>query len=262
MTAGLSPDIGRLRADDSWRAVDFISDLHLGVATPATFDAWRAHLLHTPADAVVMLGDLFEVWIGDDTRDQPFEHRCVQTMHDASLQRDLFFMAGNRDFLVGPELLREAGVYGLADPTLLEAFGQRLLLSHGDALCLEDVEYQAFRQEVRSPSWRSAFLARPLADRAATARHLREQSQARKDALPRPELWADVDATAAVVWLQHAGATTLIHGHTHRPGSAMLRPGFERHVLSDWDLEAPVPRAEVLRLDAGGLRRVPRSLAP
>jgi UDP-2,3-diacylglucosamine hydrolase len=234
--------------------VDFISDLHLCEAMPATFHAWAQHLRHTTADAVFILGDLFEVWVGDDARTRRFERQCVEVMAEAASHRQLAFMAGNRDFLVGQALLRDAGLLALPDPTLLSAWDQRVLLSHGDALCLDDKPYQTFRAEVRSPAWQAAFLARPLAERLDIAAQMRRASAARWQM--DGDAAADVDAGEAVCWLHAMGAAELVHGHTHRPGSNALAPGFKRHVLSDWDLDTG-SRAEVLRLTRSGFQRLP-----
>ena len=255
MSAGALPDFAVYEAPAHWRAIEFISDLHLAANLPRTFEACEAHLFGTDADAVFILGDLFEVWIGDDTRDQPFERRCVEMLRQASRHRVIGFMAGNRDFLVGPALLAEAGVERLHDPTLLRAFGGQWLLTHGDALCLEDVEYQAFRRTVRDAAWQQAFLARPIEERAGIARAIRSESRARQSKAPDRQVWADVDATAACRWLDAAGCTTLIHGHTHRPGEQALGGARRRIVLSDWDLDATPSRADLLRLDAHGLQR-------
>lgn len=251
-----------LRADEGWHAVDFISDLHLSATTPRTFDAWRAHMAKTPAQAVFILGDLFDVWIGDDTRWRPFERACVEVMAEASRHRRIHFMAGNRDFLLGADMLQACGLVPLMDPTLLDAHGRRLLLTHGDELCIADVDYQAFRRMVRGGAWQRNFLALPIEQRAALAQQIRAESQMRKDISPDTATWADVDPSTAVDWLREYAATEMIHGHTHRPGSGMLRPGFTRHVLSDWDLDASPPRAQVLRLDAAGLHRLPPDAAP
>lgn len=250
-----APAIGRFAAPARWRAIDFISDLHLDAAHPRTFEAWQRQMLHTTADAVFLLGDIFEVWVGDDARFAGFEQRCAEVLAAASRRCTLAFMPGNRDFLVGDVLLAECGVQRLADPTLLIAFGTEVLLTHGDALCLADTDYQRFRAMVREPAWQAAFLARPLTQRQVVARQLRDASEANKAAQTSTE-WADVDAATAVQWLQAAGCTQMLHGHTHRPGSAALAPGFQRHVLSDWDLDAATPRAEVLRLTAMGLQRL------
>ncbi len=248
-----------LTAPPDWRTVDFISDLHLHASEPATFAAWQHYLQSTPADAVFILGDLFEVWLGDDAVSDTvddhlastaasFEDQCVQVLSQAATRLRLFFMHGNRDFLVGQRLADLCNMTLLADPTLLvfpSSSSQRYLLSHGDALCLGDVDYMQFRQQVRSAEWQQAFLAKPLAERQAIARGLRQQSEAKK--LVNTD-YADVDAGAALQWLQAANAKTLIHGHTHKPAAHPLDAAHQRIVLSDWDASATPPRAEVLRL--------------
>ena len=238
----------------AWQAIDFISDLHLCAATPQTFEAWAHHLCHTTADAVVILGDLFEVWVGDDMAQLPFEHRCAEVLREAASHRQLAFMAGNRDFLVGATWLRGCGVMALPDPTTLHAWGRSVLLTHGDALCLDDRPYQVFRAEVRSAAWQTAFLARPLTQRLDIARDIRKVSASRSRFDGDASM--DVDAAAAVGWMHATGSAEMVHGHTHRPGSQLLAPGFKRHVLSDWDLDTG-QRAEVLRLTRDGFTRMP-----
>lgn len=262
------------RAPAHWQAVDCISDLHLHSADQATFTGLQRYLqTANRADALFILGDLFEVWVGDDVllpraddAQQPergFLRECIALLQTHSRHTPTFFMAGNRDFLLGPAALSAAGMTGLDDPTVLDFLGQRWLLSHGDALCLEDTDYQRFRREVRSPAWQQAFLARPLPEREALAGDMRARSETRKQALGNdPVLWADVDPNAARQALQQANACTLIHGHTHRPARHALGSGergqaLQRIVLSDWDLRARPKRAEVLRLDAQGLKRLP-----
>ncbi len=258
MTATV-PRCEELAAPAHWRTVDFLSDLHLQASEPATLAAWRHYLQTTPADALFILGDLFEVWVGDDALDEPgsFEARACALLQAASRRHALFFLHGNRDFLIGPGFARCTGVTLLHDPTVLVWQGQRLLLSHGDALCLQDVDYQRFRQQARSQAWQQHFLAQPLAQRRAQARGIRAESEARKQS---GAVYADVDAAAAAAWLQAARAATLVHGHTHRPGEHALGPGLARTVLSDWDLAAHPPRADVLRLSAAGLERI--AIAP
>ena len=159
-------------------------------------------------------------------------------------------------------MLADCGVAALPDPTRLVAWGRRVLLTHGDALCLADEPYQAFRREVRTAQWRDNFLRQPLATRERQARQMRDASEANKRR-QTPAAWSDVDAASAVAWLQGADCHEMVHGHTHRPGSATLAPGYTRHVLSDWDLdtEPPVPsRAQVLRLTRDGFARI--DLAP
>jgi len=238
-----------------WRAIDLLSDLHLCPALPRTFEAFARHLRQTDADAVLVLGDLFEVWIGDDQAAQAFERDCLAALEQASRRLWVGLMVGNRDFLLGPQALAAAGAHLLPDPTVLHAFGVSWLLTHGDALCTDDHDYQAFRREVRNPAWQQAFLARPQADRAAVAGRIRAESRARKSALPDPGNWADVDADAARHWLDASGASVMLHGHTHRPSRHALGPGRAREVLSDWDLDVEPARADVLRLSARGLER-------
>lgn len=253
-----------LVAPSGWRTVDLISDLHLHAGEPATRDAWLAYLSRSPApDALFILGDLFEVWVGDDvldhadTPERAFVHDCVAALHRFAQARPVFFMAGNRDFLLGARALAASGMRGLNDPTVLAFGGQRWLLSHGDAMCLADTDYLVFRAQVRGAAWQTAFLARPLAEREAIARDLRVRSEARKQELGHdPGLWADVDADAARAALRGANAGTLIHGHTHRPATHALGDGLQRVVLSDWDARARPPRAEVLRLTAAGVQRL------
>jgi UDP-2,3-diacylglucosamine hydrolase len=250
-----APDWPVWQAPAAWRAIDFISDLHLQEAEPATFEAWRLFMATTTADALVVLGDLFEVWVGDDLIGQSaFEDHCVAVLRDTARRLPVYFMHGNRDFLVGPGCLAAAGMHFLEDPTVLDAFGQRWLLSHGDALCLDDTDYMAFRAEVRSKAWRENFLARPLGARQALARQLRDASEARKKS---GDIYADVDAGMARDWLAGCGARTLVHGHTHRPAEQALGDGLRRVVLSDWDASASPSRLEVLRLSGEGLERRP-----
>ena len=249
------PRFEELVAPSHWRTVDFLSDLHLQASEPDTLAAWHHYLQTTPADALFILGDLFEVWVGDDALDDPgsFESQACALLQAASRQRALFFLHGNRDFLIGPGFARHTGATLLHDPTVLVWQGQRLLLSHGDALCLDDVDYQRFRVQARSVEWQERFLAQPLAQRRAQARGIRAESEARKQS---GAVYADVDGPAAIAWLQAARATTLVHGHTHRPAEHPLAPDVRRVVLSDWDAAAHPPRADVLRLTPQGLERI------
>jgi len=246
--------IHTLTAPVQWQQVDLLSDLHLGPDTPGTLARLEQHLAETPAQAVLMLGDIFEVWVGDDARTLPFEAQSVAVLREASRRLDLFFMHGNRDFLVGTDMLDACGMTALPDPTLLAAFGQRWLLVHGDAQCLNDTAYQLFRNQVRSPEWQAQLLAQPLPARQALGRQMRESSRAAQAA----QLMAsDLDANACRALLVEAGATTMIHGHTHRPAEHDLGNGRKRIVLSDWDLDATPHRGDVIRLSTAGLQRIP-----
>ena len=247
------PDIFHFAAPAHWRTLDFIADLHLKPQEPRTFAAWRDYLRHTPADAVFLLGDVFEAWVGDDcATPRSFERRCQTVLRAASKCRALFFMAGNRDFLIGQKFLARAHMQPLPDPTALHFGGRRWLLSHGDALCTDDARYQHFRAQVRAPEWQAAFLARPLAERLAIAQHMRQTSEAEHAGRG----YANIDETLAAQWLRAAGAATLIHGHTHQPGEYELGDGLQRAVVSDWHITDNVRRLDVLRLTADGLQRI------
>jgi UDP-2,3-diacylglucosamine hydrolase len=248
------PAFYEFAAEPAWRNIEFISDLHLAVETVQTTRRWARYLAETNADMVFILGDLFEVWLGDDARTPgSFAAEAAGVLADAASRRKLAFMAGNRDFLVGAALLRDCGIAALPDPTVLDAWGHRVLLTHGDALCIDDEPYQRFRAEVRSEAWRRAVLAKPLAERERLAHVMRDASEATKRA---QTLWADVDPAAAVAWMHGTGSREIVHGHTHRPGSSVLAPGFTRHVLSDWDCDGSPARAQVLRLTRDGFARV------
>ena len=247
-------EFAELTAVPDWQAVDFISDLHLQASEPATFKAWQRYMQGTPADAVFILGDLFEVWVGDDVlQGQGFEHQCVEVIRQTAQRLPVFFMHGNRDFLVGNVFMAACKATLIADPTVLIFQGQRWLLSHADALCTGDVDYMHFRQQVRSQVWQQNFLAKPLAERQTSARGLRQRSEALKASKADD---ADVDADGARQWLQSAHAGTLIHGHTHKPAIHDLGDGLQRVVLSDWDANAMPARAQTLRLADGRLQRM------
>lgn len=253
------PPAHALHAPPSWRCIDFVSDLHLHAGLPRTAQALADYLKSTPADAVLIMGDLFEAWVGDDMRHTGFEAECTAFLAEAGQRLHLGLMVGNRDFLLGDDMIAACHAHALPDPTVLHAFGQQVLLTHGDALCLADQAYLRFRAQVRQPSWRDAFLAKPLDERLAVARQMREAS-AKHQGQQTPDNWADVDETAAAVWMDAAAAPVLVHGHTHRPQSAPFGPsGGIRHVLSDWDVDGAhgAPRAEVLRLSAQGFERLP-----
>lgn len=252
-------------AQTHWRSLDFISDLHLQASEPATFAAWQRYMTCTPADALFILGDLFEVWVGDDITatpgdpDSAFALQCQQVLQATSARLPVYFMHGNRDFLLGEGFAKACGMTLLPDPTVLDFAAQRWLLSHGDALCLGDEDYQQFRLQVRNPAWQTSFLSKSLTERQHIARGLRAQSESLKAS---GTSYADVDPVAAQSWLQANQASTLIHGHTHRPRDHVLdataQPALRRVVLSDWDAAARPPRLEVLRLQAG---HAPRRVA-
>jgi len=245
--------IPRFAAPAHWQQIDLLSDLHLGPDTPGTLARLEKHLAETPADAVLLLGDIFEVWVGDDVRHEPFEAGITAMLRAAGARLDLFFMPGNRDFLVGADMRTASSMTALPDPTALEAFGRRWLLVHGDAQCLADTAYQAFRRQVRSPEWQAQVLAQPLAARQALGRQMRAGSRA---AQAEQLMATDLDAEACRALLREAGATIMIHGHTHRPAEHDLGDGLTRVVLSDWDFDTTPARGDVIRLSAAGLQRL------
>lgn len=262
---GIATPASILVAPPSWRRVDFIADLHLQPSDEATFRIWQDYLCRTRADALFILGDLFEVWVGDDivgsearstATDQAdqtsaFAARCANVLKQSSQRLAIYFMHGNRDFLLGADYARSCGMALLADPSVLVFGNQRWLLSHGDQWCLADSSYMQFRNQVRSPQWRQAFLEQPLLERQAVARNMRRQSEARKhDLSTQGAMLADVDSGAACAALKQAHANTLIHGHTHRPADHAMGGSLRRLVLSDWDANVHPHRASVLRLGA------------
>lgn len=244
-----TPPFGKIQAPADWRCAEFISDLHLHPDEQQTFRAWRHYLESTAADALFILGDLFEVWVGDDVTGDAdgFEALCAKLLTQAAMVRPVYLMHGNRDFLIGSGFCQQTRVQLMDDPTVLCLGTERVLLSHGDSLCLSDTDYQAFRTEVRSSRWQQDFLARPLAERSRIARDLRNRSEARKR-LSDHAGFHDLDLASVRRWLGLAGAHTLVHGHTHRPAHQSLGAGLSRVVLSDWDMAASPPRAQVLRL--------------
>ena len=243
------------QADPGWDAIDLVSDLHLSDATPGTWAAFRDYLLGTRADAVLVLGDLFEVWVGDEDRSDGLGRQCVDLLNQATRERVVAFMPGNRDFLFAPKALDESGVLALDDPTLAVAFGLRVVLTHGDRLCLSDTGYQRFRAEVRGAGWQAAFLARPLAERRALARAMRDASREHQATLG-PASWHDADASEASRWMRLADADAMVHGHTHRPGAHVAVDGCVRHVLGDWDFDTAPARARILRWTREGLHPI------
>lgn len=255
------PWLDRIDAAPAWQRVDCVSDIHLHVQDPATAAAWYAYLSAAPFDALCILGDLFEIWVGDDVLgadptidpEIAFIQRAVQALAELARRRPVYLMHGNRDFLLGRGFALASGVRLLADPAVLAFQAHRWLLSHGDAWCLADQDYQAFRAQVRAEDWQTAFLAQPLADRLVQARALRQRSQQHQMAQRLAGVAAaDVDANTAARAVAAADATGLIHGHTHRPGIHPLGNAAHRLVLSDWDADAQPPRLQVLSLNRHG----------
>jgi UDP-2,3-diacylglucosamine hydrolase len=236
----------------------FISDLHLQEEMPETAAAFLAFLKH-PARAarqLYLLGDIFEYWAGDDdlAAPSPFNQKIVQALRavsDAGVK--LFWMAGNRDFLVGDDFARATGATRLHDPTCLEFAGQRYLLAHGDQLCTDDVKYQEFRTMVRAPAWQASFLAQSLEQRKKIIATMRAQSKQHQ--MNQSAMIMDVNQDAVSQLVNTHQAQILIHGHTHRPAEHHSH-GTVRFVLSDWDQDNAPQRGDWLALlDDGSLQR-------
>ena len=215
----------------------FISDLHLEANRPEIGEQFLAFLAGPAreADALYILGDLFEAWVGDDDPDPYYAGMKTAIRELADSGVPVFFMHGNRDFMIGAQFAAETGVELLADPWPLELYGEKVLLSHGDALCTDDVEYQQVRAMTRNPEWQAMMMAKSLEERLAFARQAREQSQARYESIE--EEITDVNQDAVEATIREHGCDILLHGHTHRPAVHPFhvddRP-VHRIVLGDW----------------------------
>lgn len=241
----------------------FISDLHLCDSRPHITTAFVQFLENTArqADALYILGDLFEYWAGDDAisndviETAEIKSGALQTSIHA-LRRlaktvPVFFMAGNRDFLIGESFAATTGITILPDPTLLTLYATPVLLSHGDELCTDDTAYQTFRQQVRNPAWQSQFLSQPLQNRIAYIEQLRAKSEQEKSTKSMQIM--DVNAAAVKALLkQYHYPPLFIHGHTHRPNMHTVNSDghtSQRWVLGDW-----YEQGSYLMLDADGCR--------
>ncbi|MEM6513449.1 MAG: UDP-2,3-diacylglucosamine diphosphatase [Pseudomonadota bacterium] len=223
----------------------FISDLHLEAERPdiaTQFVAFLQREAHD-ADALYILGDLFEAWVGDDDPNPHYAEMTAAIRELADSGVPVYFMHGNRDFMVGDAFASAAGVTILADPTPVELYGQTVLLAHGDAYCTDDTEYQQMRAMLRNPEWQSMMLAKPVEERLAIARAAREQSMARNAGLPEDIM--DVNPGAIDTALREAGVDILLHGHTHRPAVHEFEVDGQqatRIVLGDWYDQGSVVR--------------------
>jgi UDP-2,3-diacylglucosamine hydrolase len=216
----------------------FISDLHLSEERPAANERFIDFLegQAPEAQALYILGDLFEYWIGDDDLESPFNAVMAGMLRSLS-QRGvaLYVMHGNRDFLLGERFCAATGARLLPDPTVHEVEGVKTLLMHGDTLCTDDHDYQAWRRIARSAEWQSEFLARPREERRRLIVGLREKSKAVIEAKPSDIM--DVNDAAVGEALRRHGVERLVHGHTHRAGRHRLQGDGrlrERWVLPDW----------------------------
>lgn len=228
----------------------FISDLHLEADRPDIADQFLRFLeteaLH--ADALYILGDLFERWVGDD---DPNQHYAWIKQGLRKLTRKnipVFFMHGNRDFMIGDDFALETGIEILADPNIAEIHGQKVLLSHGDAYCTDDVEYQAVRKMTRDPQWQAMMMAKTLEERLQFAEQARADSKLHGDNIS--DIIVDVNQVAIESAFRDADVKLMLHGHTHRPNVHELEIDGQparRIVLGDW-----YEHGSVVRWDAAG----------
>ena len=216
----------------------FISDLHLTVQRPRMLLQFYEFIeTQAPqADAVYILGDLFEYWIGDDAAEETGNEPIVLALRNlAATNPHVYFMRGNRDFLVGAGFSAETGVNVLDEPAVIELFGIRTLLMHGDSLCTDDVMHQQFRGMVNAPHWQKSFLSRSIDQRLKLAKEARLASEQNKQLNPMDIM--DVNANEVTRQMEHYDVRLLIHGHTHRPGIHAVEACGEtryRIVLGDW----------------------------
>ncbi|MDH3538219.1 MAG: UDP-2,3-diacylglucosamine diphosphatase [Gammaproteobacteria bacterium] len=237
----------------------FISDLHLDEKSPEIGEQFLRFLEGeaADADALYILGDLFESWVGDD---DPNPHYAImksalRALVDSGVP--VFFMHGNRDFMISDQFAAETGVTLLSDPTPIELYGEKVLLSHGDALCIDDKQYQQVRLMTRNPDWQAMMRAKPLQERIAFAESARQQSQEYNDSVGEDIM--DVNQDAVVGTFRTRGVDILLHGHTHRPAVHDVeledRVAY-RIVLGDW-----YEHGSVVRWDENGprLEALPRN---
>jgi len=230
----------------------FISDLHLDAKSPEIGEQFLRFLEGEAAhaDALYILGDLFESWVGDD---DPNPHYAImksalRALVDSGVP--VFFMHGNRDFMISDQFAEETGVTLLSDPTPIELYGDKVLLSHGDALCIDDKQYQQVRLMTRNPDWQAMMRAKPLQERIAFAESARQQSKEYYDSVGEDIM--DVNQDAVVGTFRTRGVDILLHGHTHRPAvhDVELEDRTARRiVLGDW-----YEQGSVVRWDDNGPR--------
>lgn len=226
----------------------FISDLHLSESHPHTSKQFLRFIqdVASKAEALYILGDLFEYWAGDDDLGTPFHRQiCGALSQLANSGTRILIMHGNRDFLMDKALAAACSAKLLNDPTLIDLYGTPTLLSHGDALCTDDAAYQQFRNTVRGSDWRTQFLALPLSERKAQIEQLRVQSEHSKRSKTLDIM--DVSHKAVHELLRRHDFPRLIHGHTHRPAKHLHHlegHSCERWVLGDWDTQANALRAD------------------
>ncbi|QWD78725.1 UDP-2,3-diacylglucosamine diphosphatase [Polynucleobacter sp. MWH-Svant-W18] len=247
-----------------------ISDIHLTPSMPLTaqrfFDFCEKQA--PQAESVFILGDLFEYWVGDDAFiNSPFQQEVKRALANLATKTKIYYVHGNRDFLIGSTFLKNTGMTLLSDPSVIDIANQKYVIAHGDSLCTADIGYQVFRRWVRKPWLQKLFLKLPLGLRRSIADHLRSNSytkyqRAASASSQRNRIRTNVTLQACAELLKQHSGNQLIHGHTHLPAHHHEHLGeqaWQRWVLSDWDLDHPestAPRASALQIDSQGVRYV------
>jgi UDP-2,3-diacylglucosamine hydrolase len=230
----------------------FISDLHLQAAHPRTAEAFLRFLAERAvhAERLYLLGDIFEYWAGDDDLAEPFHQQIISAIRAVSdAGTAVYWLAGNRDFLVGAGFAEAAGLSLLEEPHVITAGGKRIALVHGDAQCTADLKYMAFRAQVRDREWQQQFLAMPLAQRKAIIANLREGS--REAQAGKSYEIMDVAPSSVEALFDETDASVIVHGHTHRPAMHETN-GKLRYVLPDWELDVEPRRGGWIELAQDG----------
>ena len=215
----------------------FVSDVHLDPERSAIVDLFNQFLLNRAihAEAVYILGDLFEYWIGDDAPYTEYSSTFKALKQVSSAQVPVYFMHGNRDFLIASAFADKTGVKLLPEEKVIELYGKKILLMHGDTLCTDDVKYQAFRKKTHNRIFQWIVLHLPISMRLKLARYLRDTSK--QEIAEKSEQIMDVNQSAVEQAMQMHQVTTLIHGHTHRPqihSFSKNHNNYTRAVLGDW----------------------------
>ena len=243
------------------------SDVHLGPQTPATQEAFLGFLdaAADEASALLLPGDLFDAWIGDDIILQapPWLAAALEGLRRTAAAIPVWLGRGNRDFLMGSALAQTLGARLLPEPALLHTDYGTILLTHGDEFCTDDQAYQQFRAMVRNPAWQADFLSRSVPERLALAQQARSESMSANQTKQADIM--DVNPQAVQAVLRETGVPILVHGHTHRPQRHVLEvegKRRERWVLPDWDCDhAEPPRGGWLSIDRDGLQYFDLGLA-
>ncbi|HEY8101930.1 MAG TPA: UDP-2,3-diacylglucosamine diphosphatase [Burkholderiaceae bacterium] len=234
----------------------FVSDLHLQESHPHTtqafFDFLKTHAMY--ARQLYLLGDLFEYWAGDDDLVTPYNKKIAEAIrHVSDAGIEVFWIAGNRDFLVGKDFARSAGMTLLPDPYVAQIAGQQIVLAHGDAQCTDDVSYMAFRNQVRHPEWQEKFLSQSLSERKAIIAGMRAESRSSQRTKSMEIM--DVNQAAISSLFSTTGTSLMIHGHTHRPARHEYHDKNNvrvRYVLPDWECDTAPVRGGWIEIGSDG----------